>query len=93
MGEGHTAVRLTPSPMRSAHAHAHGGAGVRAVTTPVPAPRVVEEVGVAFASDLYDLGPYPALVAGGSVTVAGGLRTSLTAIDIHEEVPRLFQER
>jgi gamma-glutamylcyclotransferase (GGCT)/AIG2-like uncharacterized protein YtfP len=47
------------------------------------------------AFDLYDLGPYPALVAGGSVAVMGEVYEvtlhSLAAIDIHEEVPRLFQ--
>ncbi len=45
--------------------------------------------------DLYDLGPYPALVAGGSVAVTGELygvtAASLAVIDVHEEVPRLFQ--
>jgi gamma-glutamylcyclotransferase (GGCT)/AIG2-like uncharacterized protein YtfP len=47
------------------------------------------------AFDLFDLGPYPALVAGGSVAVAGEVyevtARSLAAIDIHEEVPRLFK--
>jgi gamma-glutamylcyclotransferase (GGCT)/AIG2-like uncharacterized protein YtfP len=49
----------------------------------------------AAAFDLYDLGPYPALVAGGGVAVAGEVyevtARSLAAIDIHEEVPRLFK--
>jgi gamma-glutamylcyclotransferase (GGCT)/AIG2-like uncharacterized protein YtfP len=49
----------------------------------------------AAAFDLYDLGPYPALVAEGSVAVAGEVYEvtahSLAAIDIHEEVPRLFK--
>jgi gamma-glutamylcyclotransferase (GGCT)/AIG2-like uncharacterized protein YtfP len=44
--------------------------------------------------DLYDLGVYPALVAGGSTAVAGELyevtTTLLATIDVHEEVPRLF---
>jgi gamma-glutamylaminecyclotransferase len=43
---------------------------------------------------LFDLGPYPALVAGGTSAVAGELyevtAQALAAIDVHEEVPRLF---
>ena len=44
--------------------------------------------------NLFDLGPYPALVAGGSTAVVGELfevtRAMLLAIDVHEEVPVLF---
>ena len=44
---------------------------------------------------LFDLGPYPALVAGGSTAVVGELydvsARVLAAIDVHEEVPILFK--
>jgi gamma-glutamylcyclotransferase (GGCT)/AIG2-like uncharacterized protein YtfP len=45
--------------------------------------------------DLFDLGPYPALVAGGATAVAGELfelpAAMLAAIDVYEEVPILFK--
>ena len=44
---------------------------------------------------LIDLGPYPALIVGGSTTVVGVLyempAAVLAAIDVHEEVPTLFK--
>lgn len=44
---------------------------------------------------LVDLGPYGALVREGSGTVTGELylleRTALVALDVHREVPRLFE--
>ena len=44
---------------------------------------------------LFDLGPYPALVAGGATAVVGELyempASMLAAIDVHEEVPILFK--
>jgi gamma-glutamylcyclotransferase (GGCT)/AIG2-like uncharacterized protein YtfP len=49
------------------------------------------------AYDLFDLGPYPALVDGGATAVVGEVVEvtvpMLAAIDLHEEVPRLFQRR
>ena len=49
----------------------------------------------AIAFDLYDLGAYPALVAGGATAVAGEVyeltARQLAAIDVHEEVPLLFK--
>jgi gamma-glutamylaminecyclotransferase len=49
------------------------------------------------AYDLYDLGPYPALVDGGATAVVGEAyevtAPLLAAIDVHEEVPRLFKRR
>ncbi|HEY2510003.1 MAG TPA: gamma-glutamylcyclotransferase family protein [Polyangiaceae bacterium] len=46
------------------------------------------------AFDLFDLGPYPALVTGGTTPIAGEVYeldvAQLAAIDVHEEVPRLF---
>jgi len=45
--------------------------------------------------DLIDLGPYPALVAGGETSVSGELyllkRSELLALDVFEEVPILYQ--
>lgn len=45
--------------------------------------------------DLFDLGPYPALVAGGETAVVGEVyevgAPGRAAIDVHEEVPRLFK--
>jgi gamma-glutamylcyclotransferase (GGCT)/AIG2-like uncharacterized protein YtfP len=45
--------------------------------------------------DLVDLGPYPALVAGGTTSVIGELyevqASMLAAIDVHEEHPVLFK--
>jgi gamma-glutamylcyclotransferase (GGCT)/AIG2-like uncharacterized protein YtfP len=47
------------------------------------------------AFDLVDLGPYPALVAGGRTSVVGELfevsAATLAAIDVHEEHPVLFK--
>ena len=47
------------------------------------------------AFDLFELGPYPGLVAGGTTAIAGEVYeltvTHLAAIDVHEEVPRLFK--
>lgn len=47
------------------------------------------------AFELFDLGPYPALVAGGTTAVVGEIyevpRPMLAAIDVHEEVPVLFK--
>lgn len=47
------------------------------------------------AFDLFDLGPYPALVAGGTTAVVGELyevmAPMLAAIDVHEEVPILYK--
>jgi gamma-glutamylaminecyclotransferase len=44
---------------------------------------------------LFDLGPYPAIVAGGTTAVVGELyevsATMLAALDVHEEVPILFK--
>ena len=44
---------------------------------------------------LFDLGPYPAMVAGGTTAVAGELydvsAPMLAALDVHEEVPILFK--
>jgi gamma-glutamylaminecyclotransferase len=49
------------------------------------------------AFDLVDLGPHPALVAGGTTIVVGELYevsvAALAAIDIHEEHPVLFKRR
>ena len=49
----------------------------------------------AAAFDLFDLGAYPALVAGGASAVAGEVYEldvrQIAAIDVHEEVPRLFK--
>ena len=46
---------------------------------------------------LVDIGPYPALVAGGPTAVVGELyevsARTLAAIDVHEEVPILFKRR
>jgi gamma-glutamylcyclotransferase (GGCT)/AIG2-like uncharacterized protein YtfP len=46
---------------------------------------------------LIDLGPYPALIAGGSTAVVGALyempAAILAPIDVHEEVPTLFKRR
>ena len=45
--------------------------------------------------DLFDLGAYPALVFGGTTAVAGEVYElevrQLAAVDVHEEVPRLFK--
>ena len=47
--------------------------------------------------ELFDLGPYPALVAGGETAIAGELYelpvAMLAAIDVHEQVPILFKRR
>jgi gamma-glutamylaminecyclotransferase len=47
------------------------------------------------AYDLYDLGPYPALVDGGATAVVGELfevpLPMLAALDVYEQVPILFQ--
>lgn len=47
--------------------------------------------------DLFDLGAYPALVAGGTTAVVGELYEMtaqlLAAIDVHEEVPILYKRR
>jgi gamma-glutamylaminecyclotransferase len=49
------------------------------------------------AYDLFDLGPYPALVDGGATAIVGEVVEvtvpMLAAIDLHEEVPRLFKRR
>jgi len=49
------------------------------------------------AYDLFDLGPYPALVEGGATAIVGEVvevtMPMLAALDLHEEVPRLFQRR
>lgn len=46
---------------------------------------------------LIDLGPYPALIVGGSTAVVGALYEMsaqvLAPIDVHEEVPTLFKRR
>jgi gamma-glutamylaminecyclotransferase len=49
------------------------------------------------AFDLFDLGAYPALVDAGATAVVGELYevtpSQLAAIDVHQEVPRLFGRR
>jgi len=49
------------------------------------------------AYDLFDLGPYPALTDGGTTAVVGEVVEvtvpMLAALDLHEEVPRLFERR
>lgn len=47
------------------------------------------------AFDLFDLGAYPALVPGGTTAVRGEVYEldvrQIAAVDVHEEVPRLFK--
>jgi gamma-glutamylcyclotransferase (GGCT)/AIG2-like uncharacterized protein YtfP len=46
---------------------------------------------------LFDIGPYPAMIEGGSTSVVGELyevsAKELAAVDVHEEVPILFRRR
>jgi len=57
--------------------------------------RALGDAKTAAAFELFDLGPYPALVAVGATAVAGELyevdAKMLAALDVYEEVPRLFK--